>query len=114
MVIEWSPYHSVTFEAPKDKFESQEYSFQLARDMLAKKLVVRMRSKSLWTNVDLRFGEPSLLNPQCGYITPGNTEGDLFARIVKALRGRTSGTAMLYLASGSVMRHSSSPRTPRK
>jgi len=89
MVIEWFPYHSVTFEVPKDKFESKEYSFQLARDMLAKKLVVRMRSKSLWTNVDPRFGESSLLNPQCGYITPGNTEGGLFGRIVEALRGKS-------------------------
>jgi hypothetical protein len=89
MVIEWFPYHSVKFKVAKDKYESQEYSFQLAMEMLSKKLVVRMRSKSLWASVDERFGEqPSLLNPQCGYITPGNTEGDLFGRIVKALRGK--------------------------
>ena len=90
MVIEWFPYHSVKFKVPKEKFESQEYAFQLAKDMLARKLVVRMRSKSLWANVDPRFGEvPSLLNPQCGYITLGNTEGDLFGRIVEALRGKS-------------------------
>jgi hypothetical protein len=90
MVIEWFPYHSVRFKVPKEKFESQEYAFQLAKDMLARKLVVRMRSKSLWANVDPRFGEaPSLLNPQCGYITPGNTEGDLFGQIVEALRRKS-------------------------
>jgi hypothetical protein len=55
--------------------------------MLDKKLVVRMRAKKHWVGVDQRFGEvPSLKNPQCGYISRGNTEGDLFDRMVEALK----------------------------
>jgi hypothetical protein len=51
-----------------------------------KKLVVGMRSKEKWTDVDWRFGKvPFLKNPRCGYITRNNTDGDLFDRIVEAL-----------------------------
>jgi Domain of unknown function (DUF3427) len=41
MVIEWFPYHSVSFKAPKAEFHSQRYSFQLAREMLGRKVLVR-------------------------------------------------------------------------
>lgn len=87
LVIEWFPYHSKKAAFPKKQVcESQEYSFQLAKDMLETKLVVLMRSKNYWVKVDPRFGElPSLKNPQCGHISKGNTEGDLFDRIVNAL-----------------------------
>jgi hypothetical protein len=88
IVIEWFPYHSRKSGLPtKLVCESQKYSFQLAKEMLDKKLVIRMRSKKHWVGVDQRFGEiPSLKNPQCGYISRGNTEGNLFDRMVEALR----------------------------
>jgi hypothetical protein len=87
-VIEWFPYHSrKSALRPKLLCESQKYSFQLAKEMLDKKLVVRMRAKKHWVGVDQRFGEvPSLKNPQCGYVSRGNTEGDLFERMVEALK----------------------------
>jgi len=89
LVIEWFPYHSQRSGlAPKRLCPSQEYSFQLARQMLLeKKLVVRMRSEKHWTEAHRQFGElPSLKNPQCGHISSGNTEGSLFCKIVKALK----------------------------
>ncbi|MBW4028704.1 MAG: hypothetical protein HIU93_15115 [Acidobacteria bacterium] len=90
LVIEWFPYHSQRSGlAPKRVCASQEYSFQLARQMLQeKKLVVRMRSEKHWTEAHRQFGElPSLKNPQCGHVTRGNTEERLFEKIVKALKG---------------------------
>jgi hypothetical protein len=87
MVIEWFPYHSVSFKAPRAEFHSQRYSFQLAREMLGRKLLVRMRSRSLWAKVHPGFGDiSSLRNPQCGYVTRGNTDGSVFEEILKALR----------------------------
>lgn len=91
LVIEWFPYHSEKSGLPRKRVcESQEYSFWLAKEMLEKKLVVRMRSEKHWVEVDRRFGEvPSLKNAQCGHISRGNTEGSLFDRILKALQGNT-------------------------
>jgi hypothetical protein len=89
LVIEWFPYHSKKSAlSTKPVCESQNYSFQLAKEMLEKKkLVVGMRSMKHWMAVDQQFGRTVqfLKNPQCGYISRGNTEGDLFNRIVKAL-----------------------------
>jgi hypothetical protein len=87
-VIEWFPYHSKKGRLPRRLVcESQKYSFQLAKEMLDKKLVVLMRAKRHCSSVDQRFGEiPSLKNPQCSYISRGNTEGDLFDRMVGALK----------------------------
>jgi hypothetical protein len=89
LVIEWFPYHSRRSAFPiKRVCESQNYSFHLAKEMFErKKLVVGMRSKKRWIEVDRRFEKvPFLKNPQCGYISRGNTEDDLFARIVEALK----------------------------
>jgi len=88
MVIEWFPYHSIRFEQPKSLCQSQRYSFELAKEALEQgRLVVGMRAKSLWEGVDPRFGKvPFLKNPQSGYLTMGNTEGDLFDKIVKVLK----------------------------
>lgn len=89
LVIEWFPYHSKKSGLPRKVVcESQKYSFQLVLEMLArKKLVVRMRSKRHWTIVSPDFGKlDSLRNPQCGYISRGNTDGDLFDRIIEALQ----------------------------
>jgi hypothetical protein len=89
LVIEWFPYHSKKSALPTNPVcESQKYSFQLAKEMLEKKrLVVGMRSRNHWAEVDERFREaPFLKNPQCGYVSRGNTEGDLFDRMVEALK----------------------------
>jgi len=89
MVIEWFPYHSKSSAFPARRIcASQEYSFQLAKTMLSKKaVVVRMRSKRHWAEVDPELGElPSLKNPQCSFVTPGNMQAELFDRMVEALR----------------------------
>lgn len=89
IVIEWFPYHSRKSEFPNKRVcESQNYSFHLAKEMLEKKkLVVGMRSKKKWIEVDQRFGEvPFLKNPRCGHISRNNTEGNVFDRIVEALK----------------------------
>lgn len=89
MVIEWFPYHSMRFKRPKGECPSQSYSFHLARQMINRGvLVVGMRARSLWENVDERIATaqfPFLRNPQCGHISAGNSDGDLFRRIVNAL-----------------------------
>jgi hypothetical protein len=61
-VIEWFPYHSRKSEFPNKRVcESQYYSFHLAKEMLEeKKLVVGMRSRKKWIEVDQRFGEVSI------------------------------------------------------
>ena len=91
LVIEWFPYHSKRSGLrTKPICESQKYSFQLAKEMLGKKLVIRMRSKRHWEKVDQRFGQvPSLKNPQCGFITRRNTELGLFDEIVKVLQAKS-------------------------
>lgn len=88
-VIEWFPYHSRRSGLPKSQFcPSQSYSFEIAeRTLEAKKLVVGMRGKNRWANVSPDFADvPYIRNPQSCYISPGNTDGNLFARIVEALR----------------------------
>ncbi len=90
LVVEWFPYHSERFAIPRKLHricESQEYSFQLAKQLLEKKLVIGMRSKRRWLEVDQRFGNiPFLKNPQCGSISRGNTETGIFDEIVRAIR----------------------------
>ena len=89
LVIEWFPYHSRKSAFPNKRVcESQNYSFHLAKKMLErKKLVIGMRSKRKWIEVDQRFGEvPFLKNPQCGHISRNNTDGNVFDRIVEALK----------------------------
>jgi len=88
LVIEWFPYHSKTSGLPiKPVCPSQEYSFQLAREMLESKIVVGMRSKKQWTNVVPEVeGVPFLKNPQNPHISAGNMGTELFQKIVEALR----------------------------
>jgi hypothetical protein len=87
MVIEWFPYHSISFAIPSNLCTSQNYSFQLAKQMLQDgRLVVLMRARKLWSEVDSRFGSvPCLKNHQCSYITKGNT-GEWFNRILETLK----------------------------
>jgi hypothetical protein len=88
LVIEWFPYHSKKSALPvKRVCPSQDYSFQLAMEMLEKRLVIRMRSKKQWVEVDPRFRRvPFLKNPQNPCISIGNCGEDLFKRIVKAFQ----------------------------
>jgi len=88
LVVEWFPYHSKKAGLPPSPVcESQTYSFYLAKQMLDKrKLIVRMRAEKHWSTADPVFqGVRSLRNPQCGYISRGNTDGGLFEQMVEAL-----------------------------
>jgi len=89
MVIEWFPYHSKNFVPPKEPMPSQKFSFWLAKKMMMEqRLVIRMRSKTLWERADPQFGWiPALSNPQCGYISPGNAKS-AYQKIVKAMTGQ--------------------------
>ena len=88
LALEWFPYHSKSSGLPTTPVcESQKYTFQLAREMLASKLVIRMRSINHWAQVEPRFSlVPCLKSPRCGYVSKRNTEAGLFDRIVKALK----------------------------
>lgn len=88
LVIEWFPYHSRRAGLPiKPICQSQEYSFQLATEMLASKVVVGMRSKKHWLKaVPAVQNVPFLKNPRNPHISPANTGAELFQRIVEALR----------------------------
>jgi len=86
-VIEWFPYHSRKSALPIQRVcPSQDYSLELACRAIETKLVVGMRAKKRWTAVHPRFESvPFLKNPQNCYISVGNA-GELFHRIVAALR----------------------------
>jgi len=90
LVIEWFPYHSIKGRGLPNHVvcPSQEYSFQLVKDMLDKNLIVfGMRSKKYWLNVDQRVQEvPFLHSPLNPCISPANTGEELFERIVEAIR----------------------------
>jgi hypothetical protein len=74
MVIEWFPYHSRKFSRPERLLPSQAYSFQLASQLMAQgRLVVRMRSRRLWSAAGQEFENiPALNNPQCAHVSPRN------------------------------------------
>jgi hypothetical protein len=93
LVIEWFPYHSkkAGFNS-KPLCESQQYSFQLARAMLEKCLLVILRGRSYWQKVDTRFEKvPYHKVPRGGFIGPGafidprEIEADVFKRMRSAL-----------------------------
>jgi hypothetical protein len=87
LVIEWFPYHSKRSALPaRPVCPSQQYSFQLAKEMLESKIVVGMRSKKHWLNVVPAVQNvPFLKNPQNPHISPANAGTELFDRIVEAL-----------------------------
>lgn len=88
LVIEWFPYHSKKSGLPsRPVCRSQEYSFQLAREMLGSRIVVGMRSKKQWLNVVPSVENvPFLRNHQNPHISPDNASAELFNRIIEALR----------------------------
>jgi hypothetical protein len=89
LVIEWFPYHSQKsgLTAGKLVCESQRYSFQLAKHMRDRNvLMILLRSKKHWANVDERFAELQLpKSPQSPFITRGNFGEDLFRQMREAL-----------------------------
>jgi hypothetical protein len=88
LVIEWFPYHSKKSGLPINPVcPSQQYSFELAKEMLEGKIVVGMRSKRHWLKaVPAVQSVPFLNNPQNPQISVGNMGTELFDRIVEALR----------------------------
>jgi len=87
-VIEWFPYHSKRNGVPKRSvLPSQDYCFEMVKKALGKKLIVGMRARGFWTDVDARLADiPYLKNPQAPYISPRNAGESLFSKIVEALR----------------------------
>jgi hypothetical protein len=89
-VIEWLPYHSPNANAlpRRPVCPSQDYSFQLAKRALEdKKLVVGMRARRRWTEVDERFASIRYLNSaQNPAVSTGNAGESLFWQIVEALK----------------------------
>jgi hypothetical protein len=95
-VIEWFPYH--TEKSPYRTLrlrgaegilcESQRYSFALAQDFMNRNTpMLLMRSRNEWSEVDSRFASaPSLINPQCASISPGNIHKSVFEQLVNALQ----------------------------
>lgn len=87
LAIEWFPYPSRSSGLPTRQLcNSQDYTFELAKRMLDTKFVVRTRSVNHWSKVDPRFRNiPSLNNPQCGFISPGNTGGNTGGNVESGL-----------------------------
>jgi len=88
LVVEWFPYHSKRSGLPVNPVcASQYYSFHLAKEMVASRIVLGMRSKKHWINaVPAVQNVPFLKNPQNPHISPANTGTELFDQIVQALR----------------------------
>jgi hypothetical protein len=89
LVIEWFPYHSKKSALSIERVcESQNYSFQLAKEMLEKKrVVVGMRAKKHWVEVDPRFSEvPFLKSPRNPVPSKQQAGEELFERSVDAFR----------------------------
>jgi hypothetical protein len=92
LVIEWFPYHSIKCGLGTKPVcgGSQKYSHQLAKQMMLKKegvVVLGMRAKNHWVNVDPEFEDVPFLNSrQNACITRGNTKPGLFDSILKALK----------------------------
>lgn len=88
-VIEWFAYHSRNARAlpRRPVCPSQDYSFELAKQALGdKRLVVGMRAKKRWTEINERFARiPYLKSPQNPAVSIRNAGKPLFDKIVKAL-----------------------------
>jgi hypothetical protein len=94
LVIEWFPYHSKKAGFNGNLVcESQHYSFQLAKEMLEKSMLVILRGRPYWVNVDPGFGKvPYHTFPLGGFIVPGAfknpmaPEEDVFQRMRDTLK----------------------------
>jgi hypothetical protein len=88
LAIEWFPYHSQYSALGRSRIcPSQEYTFQIAKQMLESKLVIAMRSIKHWAQVDTRFlTVPCLKNPRACYVSRNNMDLGVFQEIVKTLK----------------------------
>jgi hypothetical protein len=90
LCVEYFPYHSRRFGHHKMMLPSQEYSFHLVREAIARRvIIVLMRSKKLWLSAVSELEEYELLfslrNVQNPTISPGNCP-ERYASIVRALK----------------------------
>jgi len=88
LAIEWFPYHSKYWKSPKCLWPSQQYTFHLAKTMLAKgATVIGMRSRKIWGDVDERLLRiPYLKNPRNVCVSRGNMEAGPWEALVAALK----------------------------
>ena len=87
-VIEWFPYHSKQASFPSwFSCKSQAYSHWLVQTALRRNaFILLMRARRLWKTVLPELKDvPSLKNPRCAYVNPGNMEDDTYKRICDAL-----------------------------
>lgn len=88
LVIEWFPYASTRGGLPvKPVCASQSYSFELARELLARGVeMIGTRSRERWLKAGSEFTRvPFLKNNQRPWITRRNMDGGAFDRLVTAL-----------------------------
>lgn len=88
--VEYFPYHSKKFKRipkriSKGPLQSQEYTADLVRaGIQEKKYFIRLRGKTLWSELVPTLACEATKNPRCAYISPGNFENyaDLCERIM--------------------------------
>jgi len=87
LALEWFPYHSRRSALPlRTICPSQEYTFEIAREMLRSKLVIAMRSIRYWAYVDESFSRvPRLQNPRSCYVSRRNIDSGIFNEMVQTL-----------------------------
>lgn len=90
LCVEYFPYHSRRFGHHKLFLPSQEYSFHLVRQAMARNaIIVLMRSKKLWLSAVPELEEYSSLfsvrNVQNPTISPGNCP-ESYSSIIRALK----------------------------
>lgn len=91
LVLEWFPYHSYKFKAPRSILKSQEYTFQLARQAIARQAtIILFRAGTRWTHdvPELKGYElMSLDSHQSVYLTPNNSKhSGAFVKAVDAIQ----------------------------
>ena len=87
-VVDWFPYHSKKSGVPaKAILPSQQYGFEMVRKAIGKKLIVGLRAKRLWGEVDPRLADvPYLRSWQASHLSPKNCGEKVFNQIVEALK----------------------------
>lgn len=87
-VIEWFPYHSRRFLAPRETSVAQPYSWELARRAVAdpSRVVVLMRGRRFWEHsLGPLLGVLELSSKQAVHVTPRNVGLAGFERLCDAL-----------------------------
>ena len=92
MALEWFPYASKKFKAPKKIFPSQAFTFELLREAMRRGLpIVIFRHKKDWVkHVPELATYPNVMelsSPQCGCVSKKNIKDGRFSEIVKIMKG---------------------------